>query len=301
MVQRLNIVTFVTRLTYFALSLSIGALLSSTPLHAADRLDFHDNKARIETRTATLSSIPPKAQGVLNEFFGRLKKGKIELAFFKLFDGTQFMREKDLIDSFGNASRDAQTRFGKIKKIEELRFTPLSARMFLTSHLVIHQTKIYRWRFLFMAPVGNDWKLVNLQIDDFRDYLPEFPNRERPPKEVEANMGTFFLQIQAGQVQTAFTDLLKGSKIKNQDKYVPAFAQRLTEAMTEYGQPVQYELHDHLKAGKQIRLLTYFIYLKSEPLRCQLVYELSGPEKTAKWSLINLRIDDLLDEAILRK
>lgn len=106
----------------------------------------------------------------------------------------------------------------------------------------------------------------------------------------------FFVTIQSGRSDDAFKEILTGSDIENSGPNVDAFSQRVDKAIKDYGAMRHYELFDVRPLTSKITMLTYFAYLDTEPLRWQFFFETSSP---TAWKLINLRVDDSLDEAVL--
>jgi hypothetical protein len=274
-----------------------AVLCLAATAHGQSPVPFRENSNQLAPRgSAKAATLPKKIDDHLKLFFSTLAQGKPEIAFFKLFDGTQFMREKALTEGFVQAAQKAGTDYGKIIDYQTVSVRGIGTRLLLVSYFVGYEQKTLRWQFLYAAPLGNEWKLLNLTVDDWRNFLAADPSTAAPPEPVEASLREFFLQIQTAQVLPAFENLLKNSGIKNEPSWIQQFAEQTRKALEEYGKLDYYELYDNRPLGARIHLLTYIAYLESEPLRWQFFYEVG---KDGQWKLINVRLDDLLDENVL--
>lgn len=126
--------------------------------------------------------------------------------------------------------------------------------------------------------------------------LPREPSTEAPPSDIQLRVERFFIALQNKEILAAFDDLLRGSEFSDQKELVEGFVQDTRKAIELYGDFVGHELFDNRPIGARLILLTYFSHLRKKPLRWRFVfYSPTGSE----WSIINLRVDDLLDESIL--
>lgn len=247
--------------------------------------------------TGGASSLPPKVDERLRLFFSTLASQTVEQAFFKLFEGTQFAQEKDAIDSFTKATRDAINAYGKIKYFDLFETRRIGERMILVSEIAEHERRVVRWRFLFYSPIGNEWSLINLKVDDLRNFTPASPSPARPPEDVVLRNEKFFINLQSGDPAAAFRDLTAGTELAAKNEVIAAFVERTQAALKEYGKIASYELIDTRPLNPRHRLLTYVAATEKEPLRWQLFYRLDPA--SGSWTLTNVRVDDLFDEAFL--
>lgn len=241
-------------------------------------------------------AVPEVIQQKTVLFFSNLKKNKPRIAFFKLFDGTQFATEGNLIDKFVKGASASFEQYGPIQRYEMVSAEKPTERLFILTYVTELQTKFLRWRLLFFTPVGNEWKLVNLKIDDMREFLPSSPISSKPPSSVILLIENFFLSLQNNNVSKGFKTLLKDSKVSQAEEWQQLFIKKTNQALQDYGKMISYDLYDNRPIGSNIRILTYFSYLETEPLRWQFIFE---TPKNKKWKLINVRLDDLLDESLL--
>ncbi|NJK90528.1 MAG: hypothetical protein HC904_01070 [Blastochloris sp.] len=283
------------------LPLLLGLLLclTSPSLRAASsddsRISATPQPARLKTSSAPSLEIPANAQRQLNQFFSTLQSGNSKLAFLNLFDKTQFKEDTEIIENFITASQGSIERFGPYKKFAPFETTRIGSRLYLLSYISEQGTKLFRWQFLYFTPIGNEWRLANIRVDDMREYMPAQPNPVNPPKEVALKIEKFFITIQSNRSPDAFKELLTGSSIDSTGPNVDGFVQRTEKAIKEYGAMKNYELFDHRPLTPEFSLLIYFSHLETEPLRWHFYFETKGEA----WKLINLRVDDSLDEGIL--
>jgi hypothetical protein len=240
--------------------------------------------------------IPASALAQLDQFFRTLQSNNSKLAFLNLFDKTQFKEDNEVIENFITASQGSIDRFGKYDRFTAWESNKVGSRLFRVSYISEQGSKLFRWQFLYFTPVGNDWRLANIRVDDLREYLPAQPKISSLPKDVQLKVEKFFVSIQSNRTADAFKDILTGSAIDNSGPNVDAFTQRVEKAVKDYGAMRNYELFDVRPLTAKVTMLTYLGHLETEPLRWQFFFEtLPG----TPWKLINLRVDDSLDEGIL--
>jgi hypothetical protein len=287
------------KLRFATVSLLASLLLTGSSVHAQeDRVKPTKNEpSRLKTSAHSLE-IPPAPQAQLDQFFRTLQAGNSKLAFLNLFEKTQFKDDTDVIDNFVAASQGGIERFGKYGKFYPFESSRIGSQLYSLSFISEQGTKLFRWHFLYFTPVGNDWRLSNIRVDDLREYLPPNPTISPIPKDVQLKIEKFFITIQSNRSAEAFKDILTDSGIDNSGANVDAFVQKTDKAIKDYGVMRNYELFDVRTLTTKVTMLTYFAHLETEPLRWQFFYETSA---TTPWKLINLRVDDGLDEAILAR
>jgi hypothetical protein len=126
--------------------------------------------------------------------------------------------------------------------------------------------------------------------------LPRNPINRPPPQDIQKSIDTFFQTLQKGDVDVAFRDFLANSEHVQKKYDVNEFIAKTRQAFAFYGNAKGYELYDNHTVGSRMIYLTYFLYLKSIPLRWRIIYYAADPND---WKLINLSVDDLVDQSIL--
>lgn len=126
--------------------------------------------------------------------------------------------------------------------------------------------------------------------------LPKRPQNRQPPPEIGLQIEKFFVGVSQDRVDEAFQGLLAGSEYLQKKYQINDFIQKTKQAISIYGKLNGYELYDNKKVGSRLMVLTYFVYLKSTPLRWRLIYYAADSKN---WQIINLSVDDLLDESLL--
>jgi len=246
-----------------------------------------------DTRTAEL---PAEITTRLESFFSQLLKATPETAFFTLFQNTPFNDKNEVIEQITATSRKSVEELGIYTNYEFISAESFGEKAMTISYITEMPRKLLRWRFFFYSPGGTKWTLANLKVDDFRNYLARKPNRQAPPSIIQLQVEKFFVSLLSADTRQGMEDLLKGSEVPNYEQSIEEFIRLIDTARIEYGEMQSYELYDRTKVGARHVLLTYFAYHQTEPLRWQFTYRLDGP---GKWTLVNLRFDDLLDEAVL--
>lgn len=285
--------------------IAVAALVTSglTPFPATAQSDARLSPAsvpeRIPVRPRFESDLPAPVQNKIETFLHSLVENQTQSAYYALFEGTAMGTQKEAIDKFVEATRESVSNYGNFVSYEPILGRQPTENLLLPSYMTFQENKILRWQFVFFRPSGSQWILANIKVDDWRNYLAlaPAPRADPPPEAVNTTLREFFILIQSDRIDDAFTRLLDGSPLKKDAQSTTQFVDRTRNALKEYGAIRQYELYDRSQLGQRIILLTYIAYVDSEPLRWQFYYD-TGIEQ-GKWTLVNVRVDDLLDEALL--
>jgi hypothetical protein len=243
------------------------------------------------------TGLPPRVDERVQSFFTALVTQTPEQAFFRLFEGTKFSAEKEIIDAYTKATRREIDASGKIKFFNHLETRKIGERLLLATYIIEHERRVIRWRLMFYSPVGNEWKLINLKVDDLRNFYPASPSSTRPPEPVALKIEKFFIHLQSGDPAAAFKEATAGTELAVKSDLIQAFIHRTNEAAKEHGKIASYELLDNRPLNPRHRLLTYLAATEQEPLRWQFFYKLDP--QSSDWILTNVRVDDLFDESFL--
>jgi hypothetical protein len=201
-----------------------------------------------------------------------------------------------VIDQITATSRKSVQEFGSYTAYEFTGSTAYGEKSMIISYVTEMPKKLLQWRFFFYSPGGTQWTLANIKVDDFRNFLPHDANNQAPPAPIQMQVEKFFVNLLSNNTRQGMETLLKDSAVPDYQNSIEEFIRLVETSTTEYGAMQSYELYDRTQVGRRHVLLTYFSYLETEPLRWQFVYRLEGP---GEWILVNLRFDDLLDEAVL--
>jgi len=272
-------------------------LLLAGALQAQDRLKPSDAGSPPRISTQSIRDLPAKISRPIEKFFVTLQNGDTKLAFLGLFENSRLSKEGDVVQDYVNTAENSFAKFGRIDSFELVDVRPYGGRMLLATYITLIKDKFFQWQFLYMSPAGTDWVLINLRVDDWREFLPLNPVTLAPPKDVQLKIEKFYLTIQSNRTEDAFNEMLKGSPLENSADPIKAFAAKVNDALKSYGSMRGYELYDNRPLGSKIHLLTYISYLDSKPLRWQFIYR---SEKGGPWNLQTVRVDDQLDPAIVQ-
>jgi hypothetical protein len=243
------------------------------------------------------TGLPPRVEERVQTFFTALTTQTPEQAFFRLFEGTKFATEKDVIDAYTQATRNEIASSGKIKFFNHFETRKIGNRLILSTHIVEHERRLMRWRLMFYSPVGNEWKLINLKVDDLRNFHPANPSPARPPEAVALKIEKFFILLQSGDPAAAFAEITAGTDLATKKDLIDAFISRTQQAAQEHGKIASYEILDNRPLNPRHRLLTCLAATEREPLRWQFFYKVDP--QNGSWLLQNVRVDDLFDESFL--
>jgi hypothetical protein len=121
------------------------------------------------------------------------------------------------------------------------------------------------------------------------------PRRETNPSET---MEMFFQALKAGQIDSAYDALVKGSIIADRREDVQGLKERTRHALENYGPISGYELIDEKTVGTSLLRRTCVSLNADLPLRWRFYFYKSE----GVWKLVDLRVDDglveLFDETI---
>ncbi|MEM1157951.1 MAG: hypothetical protein AAF649_10010 [Verrucomicrobiota bacterium] len=270
-------------------------LIASSSLLHAQKIQLRDSTVA-NVRDARTAELPAEITTRLESFFSQLLESAPETAFFTLFQNTPFNDKNEVIEQITATSRKSVAELGSYTGYEFISAESFGEKAMTISYITEMPKKLLRWRFFFYSPGGTQWTLANLKVDDYRNYLTREPNRQPPPAPTQLQIEKFFVHLLSADTRQGMEGLLQGSEVPDFQQSIEKFITLIDTARIEYGEMQSYEFYDRTKVGSRYVLLTYFAYHKTEPLRWQFTYRLDGP---GKWTLVNLRFDDLLDESVL--
>lgn len=100
----------------------------------------------------------------------------------------------------------------------------------------------------------------------------------------------FFTLLQKGQIDEAYANLTKGSKIGERPEELQTLKSKTTEAIQVFGSILGYELLETKAVGTNLMRRTYLSLGKDFPLRWRFYFYQTG----GQWRLVDLRVDDRL-------
>jgi len=125
-----------------------------------------------------------------------------------------------------------------------------------------------------------------------------------PPSEelttLEARVARFLEAVSLGQAEAAYTDLLSGSPLLNQEKALAQLVDQTTKltANEKYG---AYRSHERIRAktiGRELALLRYLYKCENYPIVWYFTFYRTAPSGAAtapSWRVIAVRFDTDLD------
>jgi hypothetical protein len=100
----------------------------------------------------------------------------------------------------------------------------------------------------------------------------------------------FFALLEKGQIEDAYANLTKGSKIIEKPEDLRVLKQKTKEAVEVFGAIQGYELVETKPVGTKLMRRTYLSLGAEYPLRWRFYFYLANN----RWRLIDLRVDDRL-------
>jgi hypothetical protein len=122
---------------------------------------------------------------------------------------------------------------------------------------------------------------------------PEAPRAPAPvgSEDVPMKMADeFFALLEKGQIDEAYANLTKGSKIIEKPEDLRVLKQKTREAVDVFGAIQGYELVETKPVGSKLMRRTYLSLGAEYPLRWRFYFYLANN----RWRLIDLRVDDRL-------
>jgi hypothetical protein len=110
-----------------------------------------------------------------------------------------------------------------------------------------------------------------------------------PPEPAQIVRG-FFGMLGKGDIDAAYTGLMKGSRIGERPEEVRGLKSKTKEAISLFGTIHGYDLVDTKPVGERLIRATYLSLGHELPLRWRFYFYKSEDE----WKLIDLRVDDKL-------
>ncbi len=100
----------------------------------------------------------------------------------------------------------------------------------------------------------------------------------------------FFTMLQKGQIDEAYANLMRGSKIGERPEELQTLKSKTTEAIQVFGSIQGYEMLETKAVGTNLMRRTYLSLGRDFPLRWRFYfYRTAGV-----WRLVDLRVDDRL-------
>jgi hypothetical protein len=122
---------------------------------------------------------------------------------------------------------------------------------------------------------------------------PDAPVAPLPPTASDVPMkmaDEFFAFLEKGQIDEAYANLTKGSKIIEKPEDLRVLKQKTKEAVEVFGAIQGYELVETKPVGTKLMRRTYLSLGAEYPLRWRFYFYLANN----RWRLIDLRVDDRL-------
>lgn len=112
---------------------------------------------------------PPAVLAQIEKFFTTMQTKDIDGAFKEFLKDADELRRKYDVNDFIEKTKYANDMYGPVQGFELFDNKPVGSRIIYLTYFVYHKAIPVRWRFIFYAPDGTGYKLVNLSVDDLLD------------------------------------------------------------------------------------------------------------------------------------
>ena len=153
-------------------SFIIVLLLCTLPLLAEEKSGSGKKRYSFanesDTPTATPSTNPSPSldpTAALSRFFEALKADQLEVAYSGLVKNTIIAARPENVEKLKEKTREAIDNFGPVKGYEVVETLEIGKSLYRHTCISLNEDLPLRWRFYFYRS-GNQWKIVDLRVDD---------------------------------------------------------------------------------------------------------------------------------------
>ncbi len=153
-------------------SFIIVLLLCTLPLLAEEKSGSGKKRYSFanesDTPTASPSTNPSASldpTAALSRFFEALKADQLEVAYSGLVKNTIIAARPENVEKLKEKTREAIDNFGPVKGYEVVETLEIGKSLYRHTCISLNEDLPLRWRFYFYRS-GNQWKIVDLRVDD---------------------------------------------------------------------------------------------------------------------------------------
>jgi hypothetical protein len=117
-------------------------------------------------KNRSLEPPPPAVQMKVEKFFLGIQEGKIDDSFTDLFAGSKLTEKQDQLDNLVTKTKGVIKEIGPANGYELINNESISSRLLVLSYFSYHPEKPLRWRIIFYAGKPDEWRVINLTVDD---------------------------------------------------------------------------------------------------------------------------------------
>jgi hypothetical protein len=152
---------------------SLGILLVATASIFAQSTDANSKKRLVFPSTGSAAAPAPKAtpmpsidpNELLRQFFDDLKADKLDAAYQGLVKNTIISERTENVEQLKVKTREALDNFGPVTGYEVVETVEIGKSLFRQTCISLNTDVPLRWRFYFYR-TGNQWKIVDMRVDD---------------------------------------------------------------------------------------------------------------------------------------
>ena len=154
---------WITALVALILSLSSAWAVDEGPIKPRDTMPL------VLPRNPINRPPPASVHLQMEKFFAQLQQAKVDDAFKDLFKDAEQLQKRYNAEEFISKTKQALLVYGSVAGFELYDNRALGSRMISLTYFVYLQSMPLRWRMVYYAADGQNWKLINLSVDDLLD------------------------------------------------------------------------------------------------------------------------------------
>ena len=120
-------------------------------------------------KTPNQRPAPAYISAPVEKFFNTIQKGDVDTAFKDFLANSDHIHNRYDVDDFVAKTKYALSVYGAMQGFELYDNRAVGARLMYLTYFMHLKAIPLRWRFVFYAPDGQNWKLINLSVDDLLD------------------------------------------------------------------------------------------------------------------------------------
>ncbi len=117
-------------------------------------------------KNRSLEQPPPAVQVIVEKFFLGIQAGKVDESFKELFATSKLEDKQTQLTELVFKTEGVIKEIGQANGYELINNESISSRLLVLHYFTYHPDKPLRWRIIFYAGKPDEWRVINLTVDD---------------------------------------------------------------------------------------------------------------------------------------